>query len=222
MFDSEYKIGMDAARNRHFKTAEYFLRVSAENGNIDAQNDLGVVFEKENDYKKAMFWYETAGKNGSGIGYANLGHLYMKINDFKKALVNIKKGVKMKNQYAYYLLGVMYREGHIVEKDDVKAYETWFKGIKYGNKYECDCLFQVGYCNEYGIGTHQDVERAEMLYKQSKERRNEIGSLLLFSNTSMQRGNGKIWINSLQKSQTWFENDSIKMNCFCRENVKTV
>lgn len=164
MIDSEHIIGMDEARKKHFRTAEYFLRISAENGNINAQNDLGVIYEQQGEFKKAIFWYDTASKNGSDIGYANLGHIYIKINDYEKAFEPIKKAIEMKNQYGFYLLGLMYQEGKVVEKDEAKAYETWVKGCEYGNKYESDCLFQAGYCCEYGIGTEINYEMALKCY----------------------------------------------------------
>ena len=53
-----------------------------------------------------------------------------------------------------------------------------------------EAMWMLGVCNEYGIGTEQDIERADDLYKQSSERGNEIG--VFFARTGRnERGSGK-------------------------------
>ena len=39
----------------------------------------------------------------------------------------------------------------------------------------------LGLCKEYGMGTEQDIEGAEKLYKQSSEAGNEIGKILAWN-----------------------------------------
>ena len=39
--------------------------------------------------------------------------------------------------------------------------------------------WMLGLCCEYGIGTEQDIPRAELLYKESSESGNDIGTFLL-------------------------------------------
>ena len=41
-----------------------------------------------------------------------------------------------------------------------------------------EAMWMLGLCKEYGMGTEQDIEGAEKLYKQSSEAGNEIGKVL--------------------------------------------
>ena len=41
-----------------------------------------------------------------------------------------------------------------------------------------EAMWMLGLCKEYGIGTKQDIEGAEELYKQLREARNQIGEIL--------------------------------------------
>ena len=50
-------------------------------------------------------------------------------------------------------------------------------------------MWMLGLCCEYGMGIEQDVERAEELYKQSRERKNVIGRWFA-RNRSGKRGSG--------------------------------
>ena len=59
------------------------------------------------------------------------------------------------------------------EKDEDGAVALLEERIKKGD--DGEAMWILGVCNEYGLGTEQDIERAEDLYKQSSERGNEIG-----------------------------------------------
>ena len=52
-----------------------------------------------------------------------------------------------------------------------------------------DAMWMLGLCNEYGMGCEQDLERAELLYKQSNDSGNAIGNFL-FDNGKDKRGTG--------------------------------
>ena len=54
-----------------------------------------------------------------------------------------------------------------------------------------EAMWMLGVCNEYGRGTEQDIERAKMLYKQSRERGNEIRTGLE-KHDDYERGSGKM------------------------------
>ena len=59
-----------------------------------------------------------------------------------------------------------------------------------------EAMWMLGVCNEYGRGTEQDIARAEMLYKQSRERGNEIGAIFE-KHDDYERGSGKMMIKRL-------------------------
>ena len=58
------------------------------------------------------------------------------------------------------------------EKDKDGAVALLEERVKNGDD---EAMWMFGVCNEYGIGTKQDMERAKDLYKQSFEKWNEIG-----------------------------------------------
>ena len=72
--------------------------------------------------------------------------------------------------------------GAVVDEDGAVALLE--ERVKEGD--DDEAMWMLGVCNEYGLGTEQDTERAEDLYKQSSERRNEIGK---FFATHRESGN---------------------------------
>ena len=57
-----------------------------------------------------------------------------------------------------------------------------------------EAMWMLGLCCEYGIGTKQDIERARLLYEQSRRKKNIVGKFLL--NNGWGR-NGEILVISL-------------------------
>ena len=55
---------------------------------------------------------------------------------------------------------------------------------------DSEAMWMLGLCNEYGIGTEQDVRHAESLYKQSSERGNAIGFFFADETKNPRRGGG--------------------------------
>ena len=78
------------------------------------------------------------------------------------------------------------------EKDEVGAVALLEERVK---ENDGEAMWMLGVCNEYGIGTEQDIERANDLYKQSSESENEIGKF--FAGKGGERGNGKMKMRSL-------------------------
>ena len=60
-----------------------------------------------------------------------------------------------------------------------------------------DAMWMLGVCCEYGRGTEQDIERAEKLYKESRERGNEIGKFFESHGKDRRRGTGDMRMSSL-------------------------
>src|SRR5271157_3302149 len=58
------------------KQAALWLRKSADQGNIIAQDELGVVFDKMQDYAQALIWYRKAAEQGHARAEYNIGLAY--------------------------------------------------------------------------------------------------------------------------------------------------
>ena len=75
------------------KAAEWFTK-AAEQGNANAQNNLGMMYKKGlgvgKDFGKAVEWYTTAAEQGKANAQNNLGMMYKKglgvEKDFGKVL----------------------------------------------------------------------------------------------------------------------------------------
>ncbi len=72
-----------------------------------------------------------------------------------------------------------------------------------------DAMWMLGVCYEYGRGIGQDIERAEMLYKQSSEKGNKIGAFFDQYNQKNEkeyrRGCGRVKLSGLWMfhSRSW-------------------
>jgi len=75
------------------------------------------------------------------------------------------------------------------EKDEDGAVVLLEERVKEGD--DDEAMWMLGVCNEYGIGTEQNIERAEDLYKQCRERGNEIGGFFAESGDNG-RGSGNM------------------------------
>ena len=77
------------------------------------------------------------------------------------------------------------------EKDENGAVVLLEERVKEG---DAEAMWMLGVCNEFGIGTEQDIEKAEELYKQSSERENRIGKILVKNKRYAERGSGYLKI----------------------------
>ena len=96
----------------------------------------------------------------------------LKYDDVKSAVVTGDESAKTK--LAWLMLSGF--GGAVVGKDEAVALLE--ERVKEG---DTEAMWMLGECNEFGIGTEQDIERAEELYKQSSEGGNRIGKILAWN-----------------------------------------
>jgi len=112
--------------NQDFET----LRMAAENGDPEAQCNLGNVYYlgegTPQDCGEAAKWYRLAAEQGNVAAQNNLGVMYDEgegvPQDDREAVKWYRKAAEQGNASAQYNLGVMYDLGEGVPKDWVKAY----------------------------------------------------------------------------------------------------
>jgi len=77
---ADFQKGLTAAQNGDFATALREWTPQAEQGNADAQFNLGLMYAKGNgvlqDYKTAVKWYTQAAEQGNIRAQTNLAYLY--------------------------------------------------------------------------------------------------------------------------------------------------
>ena len=121
----DFSAGMAFYDKQDYKNALPFLEKSAAQGNAQAQNVLGCMYENGDgvpqDIKTAILWYEKAATLGSAAAQFNLGILYDVgkgvSQDYKKAAFWYEKSAAQGRAQAQYNLGIMYRKGDGVPQD---------------------------------------------------------------------------------------------------------
>ena len=110
--------------------------------------------------------------------------------DYESVKNAVAKGdKKAKTKLAWMMLSGL--GGAVIDEDG--ATEMLQEQVKKG---DADAMWLLGVCNEYGIGNEQNIERAESLYKQSDDKKNQIGHFFI-SHKDCRRGSGKVKILSL-------------------------
>jgi hypothetical protein len=133
VFADDLQDGMEAAKRQDYKTAHRLWLPLADQGNVLAQYNLGVMYAKglgaPKDYKEAVKWYRLAAEQGNAKAQNDLGVMYHKelgaLKNYKKAVKWYRLAAEQRNVEAQYNLGVMYVNGQGASQDYVLAYMWW-------------------------------------------------------------------------------------------------
>ena len=111
--------------------------------------------------------------------------------DYKSTLDAVKRGDESaKTKLAWYMLSG--REG--ADVDTKSAVALLEERVKKG---DAEAMWMLGVCFEFGLGIERDIERASMLYSQSKNGGNEIGENLAKNVRMHEKGSGYLKISCL-------------------------
>lgn len=122
-----------ALNNRDYPTALKLLQPLADQGNVEAQRELGGMYEcdcgMDPDYTKAAKWFRKAADQGDTRAQMQLGALYATgygvKKDPKETIKWWGKAAALGDSKAQYALGEMYKAGAGVKQDNVQAY-MWY------------------------------------------------------------------------------------------------
>ena len=122
-----------AAERGEYATALRLLRPLADQGDADAQYNLGVMYNNGDgvpqDYAEAMKWHRKAANQGNGNAQFNLGFMYDRGRGMRQNYAEAVKWYRLAaNQgvaVAQYKLGLIYHDGQGVPRDYVQAH-MWF------------------------------------------------------------------------------------------------
>ena len=164
---ADFQKGLDAANRGDFATALKEWKPLAEQGNVEAQLNLGSMYANgkgvAQDYKAAIKWFKLAAGQGYADAQYNLGIMYDNgrgvAQDYKIAVKWFKLAAGQGYAPAQYNLGIMYDNGRGVTQD-YKAAVKWFKlaaeqGI-------APAQFNMGVLYYNGQGVIQDYTLAHM------------------------------------------------------------
>ncbi|MET0923356.1 MAG: tetratricopeptide repeat protein, partial [Xanthobacteraceae bacterium] len=124
--DNPVKAGVEAWERGDFKGAIAKWLGPANQGNADAQFNLGQAYKLGRgvpaDLKQAEYWYGKAAWQGHEQAEASYGLALFSNGKRSEALTWLQRAVKRGDPRAQYVLGTMYFNGDVVAKDWVRAY----------------------------------------------------------------------------------------------------
>jgi TPR repeat protein len=112
-----------------YKEAIKWYRLAAEQGDSDAQGNLGVFYEKgqgvPQDYEEAVKWFRLAANQGDADAQHRLGVMYNDgqgvHQDYKEAIKWYRLAASNGNASAQFNLALMYAKGKHIAKDYKEA-----------------------------------------------------------------------------------------------------
>ena len=165
------EFGVKLAKEGDLKSAEVIISDLAEKGDVDALNDLGVVFEKQFDYKKAFGCYVQAAVLGSVTAIYNVGHMLEKglgvKTDVVKAMQHYARAMDLGYPEAFYKMAMLLgRYGEHSDKEIIELLEQGSELEKnFGSLYSCSA--ELGCRYEFGNGVEENIDKALEYYEKA-------------------------------------------------------
>jgi TPR repeat protein len=171
---ADVEAGLKAAQAGDFVTALREWKPLAEQGDIDAQFNLGIMYNfgrgVSQEYKIAAKWYRKAAEQGDARAQFNLGMMYRKgegvSKDFKEAVKWCRKAAEQGYAKAQSRLGIFYENGQGVSQDYRKAVKWFRKAAEQGEAY---AQFNLGYLYSNGKSVSKDFKEAVKWYRKAAE-----------------------------------------------------
>ncbi len=149
------------------------LKASAENGDVAAQNRLGMKYyhgkEVTQDNAEAMKWFRKAAEKGHAKAQYHLGTMYADglgtMKDSKEAVKWYLAAAGQGDALSQYDLGMMYYDGKDVERNYVAAYAWWHIAAYNGDQYAKNAK-ETHFVNLKEKFTPDQVAEAHLLSKE--------------------------------------------------------
>ena len=134
VWSDDFDKGFKAYNSGDFAAAVKWFTLAAEQGDADAQFNLGLVYWDgegvSQDIKAAMKWFTLAAEQGDADAQNILGVMYDEgegvSQNIKAAMKWFKLAAEQGNAHAQYNLGAIYHNGESVPRD-IKTATKWFK-----------------------------------------------------------------------------------------------
>ncbi|HEY1806365.1 MAG TPA: tetratricopeptide repeat protein [Terracidiphilus sp.] len=141
--------------------AVLWLQKSAEQGDLDAQTELGVVFSKMQDYAQALVWYRKAAEQGHPRAEYNLGLAYQNgeavPKDMEQSIAWYHKAADQGDVLAEMNLAVVYDQGLGIPRNYPQAAAWYRKAADHGLP---QAQYNLGLLYRYGRGVPEDDTQA--------------------------------------------------------------
>ena len=162
------------------KQSVLWLQKSAEQGNIAAQVELGVVFDKMQDYEQALIWYRKAAEQGNARAEYNIGLAYQDgesvPKDAAQAMIWYRKAADQGDAMAKVNMAVMYEQGIGIPQDYAQAAEWYRKAAEQG---VAEAQYGLGYLYVTGHGVPKDEAQAAQWMRKAAEQGHPVAQFNL-------------------------------------------
>ena len=163
--------GRDYHRSKNYTEAAKWYRKAAEQGNADAQCNLGVLYEDgkgvTQNYSEAAKWYRMAANQGLADAQYFLSYLYEEglgvTQSYSEAAKWSRKAADQGDADAQNDLGFMYEYGQGVTQSYSEAAKWYRKAADQGNA-NAQCNLGLLYYDGYGV-TQSKTEAKKWLSK---------------------------------------------------------
>ena len=154
---------------RDYATAFAGFRSLADQGNADAQYNLGVMYSNghgvSQNHAEAAKWYRRAADQGHAAAQYNLGTMYSTgdsvLQNHAEAAKWYRHAADRGHAAAQYNLGVMYSTGDSVLQNDAEATKWYRRAAEQGH---ATAQFHLGVSYDNGLGISKDHVRAYMWF----------------------------------------------------------
>ncbi|RYU67017.1 sel1 repeat family protein [Aliivibrio finisterrensis] len=157
----DYLKGTAYLNQDNYKDAITWLTSAANNGSIEAQNKIGVMYAKgigtDVNTHLAIQYFTKAAKNESSMAYYNLGKVYESQNKFTTATNWYNKAIEMSNSNAMNNLADLYLQGKGLVQNTNQAELLYVQAAELGN---ATSMRNLGFLYFKGIEVKQDMEKA--------------------------------------------------------------
>lgn len=169
---------LSLAHDENYIEALKMFERAYELGDLNAINDIGVIYERMGMYQEAFENYRNAACYNIPVAWNNIGCLYRNgygvKQNYAKAIEYYEKAVNSGYFSAYKNLYEIYSEGLGVERDIKKAIKylkTGVKGELKSNDNTCACIVQLDYILVRGINIKKNYREGYKLMKKAETKK---------------------------------------------------
>jgi TPR repeat protein len=167
--------GNEAFRRKDYAEAMRWYREAADQGNAQAQSNIGVLYENglgvAQDDVEAGRWYGKAADQGNASSQNNVGRLFEKGHDYAKAMRWYREAADQGSVVAQINIGWLYQNGWGVARDYVEAMGWYRKAADRGNALAQN---HIGWLYQNGWGVARDYVEAMGWYRKAADRGNAL------------------------------------------------
>ncbi|WP_300179254.1 tetratricopeptide repeat protein [uncultured Aliivibrio sp.] len=158
---NDYLKGTAYLNQDNYKEAITWLTSAANNGSIEAQNKIGVIYTKgigtEANSSLAIQYFTKAAENESSMAYYNLGKVYESQDKFPIAIDWYNKAIDMDNSNAMNNLADLYLQGNGLVQNIHQAELLYIRAAELGN---ATAMRNLGFLYFKGSNVKQDMEKS--------------------------------------------------------------